>query len=758
MANHGLARAGPATYALIVKQVVPHSAPTRIPFYFFKAHTMPHPISYRSWRNAGGLILSASLLTACGGGGGSAVAPPPAPATASELQLSPAPSQLVAGAAPLVVNATLNGTGSVSWTLAAGGAGSLSAASGATVSYAPPPAGAVYRNTPVTITASSGGLSKSITLTLTPAPGLWLVAGAIGGSGNLDGKGDNVRFDGLADISGDAAGNVYLGGGRRLRMLTPDGTVSTIASDDSYDRGPMVSSPDGTTQYFIRILQYELHLYARKSDGGNKDYGVVSGPTKMAADNNNVYLLYSAPYAAIVRYGAGDGNTVLVAGDYRNRSYVDGPAGVARLDHPTEMLRDRDGNLLVIDDGSLRKVTPDGAISTLVRGQPQDVADDGSGAVLHGARSLTLDRDGNVLLMERPKKDGGYAIRKVSGTTVTTLYVESDPAPAPLESNQYYADEIGYPSPDKLLYATIDGRLIVGNRNTLRTVNPDGSRTPLAGLGLDTGAQGKDGQGAAASYHRPGRLAADRDGNVYSVELRWDTTGDKRYLDESSNRAVLRKTTPSGQVSTILDREMGLITGLAVDRSGRLYFSLKYDANVDRGGAVYRLDANGQTTLIAGAAGAAVPHDALLQVDGTGSAARFFIPEDLAIDADDNLYVTEPNITIGITNFQARLRKITPAGVVSTILAPPRSDDPPPLPGSANLAPDGLHYAVQDNTVVRSNADGSKTVVAGKSKVVGTRLGAPGDALLGKANSIVATGPGTFAIAVDGAILRLVLP
>ena len=710
---------------------------------------MSHPFPIHGWRDAGVLALSAVLLAACGGGGGGAVAPVPTPATASDLQLSPAPARLVAGATPLVMNATLVGTGVISWTLPAGSPGSLSAASGAMVSYAPPPPGAVYRDTPVTITATSGGLSKSVTLTLTPAPGLWLVAGSTGGNGNLDGKGDQARFSGLADIGGDAAGNIYLGGGRRLRMLTPDGVVSTLASDDTYDRGPMAASPDGSTQYFIHFdwdikTGSALRLYARSS-GGNKDYGDLPNPVKMAADNNNVYVLKKTPYSVIVRYGAKDGQAVLVAGAYDTPAYVDGPAGVARLHNPTEMLLDRDGNLIVIDDGSLRKVTPDGAIATLVRGQPQDVADDGSGALLHGARSPTLDRDGNVLLIERPVTGGGYAIRKVSGATVTTLYRESDPAPAPIAGLASYSDEIGFPSPDTLLYAAADGRLIVGNRNTVRTVNADGSRTLLAGLGLDTGAQGTDGQGTAASYHRPGMLAADRDGNVYSVETRWRGDQYHDYFYESSTRAVLRKTTPSGQVSTVFDREMGVITGLAIDRSGRLYFSLVYDAGDFASGAIYRLDAGGRPTLIAGAASA----ETARQVDGAGKLARFVEPRDLAVDADDNLYVSEPDVRVIAAPPPRRLRKITPDGAVSTVAA---------LPSSVNQSPDGLHYAIQDNTVVRTNADGGKTVLIGKANEVGTRLGGLAEARLGITGSIVATGPGTFAIATDGALLRLVLP
>jgi sugar lactone lactonase YvrE len=45
--------------------------------------------------------------------------------------------------------------------------------------------------------------------------------------------------------------------------------------------------------------------------------------------------------------------------------------------------------------------------------------------------------------------------------------------------------------------------------------------------------------------------------------------------------------------------------------------------------------------------------------DGTGSTARFLMPTDVAIDRDDNLYVTDQQDT--------RIRKVTPAGAVTTV-------------------------------------------------------------------------------------------
>ena len=54
--------------------------------------------------------------------------------------------------------------------------------------------------------------------------------------------------------------------------------------------------------------------------------------------------------------------------------------------------------------------------------------------------------------------------------------------------------------------------------------------------------------------------------------------------------------------------------------------------------------------------------------DGTGTAATFNKPSEMAIDAAGNMYVTDHDNFNGFTNM---IRKITPAGVVSTLLGSP---------------------------------------------------------------------------------------
>lgn len=163
--------------------------------------------------------------------------------------------------------------------------------------------------------------------------------------------------------------------------------------------------------------------------------------------------------------------------------------------------------------------------------------------------------------------------------------------------------------------------------------------TTLAG----NGTQGNlNGTGSAAEFSHPFGVAVDGSGNVY--------VGDE-------NNALIRKITSGGSVTTLAGSGYGYVDGsglsaeffnpdgVVVDGAGNIYVA-DYTNNrirkVSPAGAV--------TTVAGGTEGYA---------DGTGTAAEFFSPRGIAIDASGNLYVADV--------FNHRIRKITPAGVVTTL-------------------------------------------------------------------------------------------
>jgi sugar lactone lactonase YvrE len=168
-----------------------------------------------------------------------------------------------------------------------------------------------------------------------------------------------------------------------------------------------------------------------------------------------------------------------------------------------------------------------------------------------------------------------------------------------------------------------------------------GLTTTLAGNG-SVGAA--DGAGAAASFNSPAGMAVDASGNVYVADQNNNT------IRKITSAAVVTTFAGSG-VSGAVDAtgtaaSFNVPFGLAVDASGNVYVG---DVGNNK---IRKITPAGVVTTFAGsgAQGAA---------DGSGTAASFNGPAGVAADAAGNLYVADQvNNTI---------RKITPAGVVTTL-------------------------------------------------------------------------------------------
>jgi sugar lactone lactonase YvrE len=189
-----------------------------------------------------------------------------------------------------------------------------------------------------------------------------------------------------------------------------------------------------------------------------------------------------------------------------------------------------------------------------------------------------------------------------------------------------------------------NGNLYVADllNNAIRKITPTGVVTTLAGSGSSSEA---DGLGTAASFNEPSSVAVDASGNVYVT----DEVG-----------MVIRKITPAGQVSTIAGivsqqgstdgpaatATFSFPSGVAIDTSGNLYVADSGDNKIRK------ITPAGNVSTLAGSGTQG-------SADGPGTAASFNNPSGVAVDANGNVYVADQD--------NDEVRKITPAGVVSTL-------------------------------------------------------------------------------------------
>ena len=221
---------------------------------------------------------------------------------------------------------------------------------------------------------------------------------------------------------------------------------------------------------------------------------------------------------------------------------ANGPGPNASFSAPSGIAVDAAGNVYVADYGNhlIRKITPDGVVSTLAgSGAPGAADGQGTAASFFSPTGVATDVAGNVYVADY----GNNLVRKISPAGVVTTLAGANPAfgyfnsptgiTADATGNVYVAD---YRNDRVELINTI-GQIITlahfyypsgltlgaaGNmyvslpiNNQVWQINATGQAVALAGSGLP----GSDnGIGAAASFYSPSGIAADAAGDIYVAD------------------------------------------------------------------------------------------------------------------------------------------------------------------------------------------------------------------------------------------------
>ncbi len=320
----------------------------------------------------------------------------------------------------------------------------------------------------------------------------------------------------------------------------------------------------------------------------------------------------------------------------------DGVGANARFSNPDALAVDRLGNLYVADrdNHTVRRVSPDGVVTTLAGSAGTSGSADGLGAAARFLRpgGITVDSAGNVFVADT----GNFTIRKVTPAgSVTTI--------AGLAGAWGAEDGIGAAARFRSVQAlAIDGADTIfaadTTNSTIRKLTSLGVVTTLAGSAGSFGSE--DGTGTAARFRFPNGVAIDVGGNVYVADT----------LNET-----IRRITPGGTVTTVAGTPG--ITGHEDGDGSAAEFHYPWGVTVDRAGDIWvadyvnctirRMTSDGTVITVAGSA------PSTGSADGSGSAARFFYPTAVAADSSGNVYVTD--------SLNNTVRRVAPGGAVTTL-------------------------------------------------------------------------------------------
>ncbi|SOB85294.1 NHL domain-containing protein [Streptomyces sp. 1331.2] len=286
--------------------------------------------------------------------------------------------------------------------------------------------------------------------------------GTVAGTGTAGFSGDNgpaakAQLSYPRGVAVDGAGTLYLtdGENHRIRKITADGTITTIAGTGtagfSGDNGPaakaQLNCPTGLvvdstgTLHFIDRDNHRIRKITAdgtittiagtdtgtgaagfSGDNGPADQAQLNRPHGLAMDGTGTLYFTDADNHRIRKITA-EGTITTIAGTGTADSTGDGgPADEAQLNCPTGLVVDGTGVLYIAEYNShrVRKITAEGTITTIAGTGTADSTGDGGPAdeaQLNNPLGLALDCVGTLYISEY----GGHRIRKVTSPATAGL-------------------------------------------------------------------------------------------------------------------------------------------------------------------------------------------------------------------------------------------------------------------------------------------------------------------------------------------------
>ena len=499
-----------------------------------------------------------------------------------------------------------------------------------------------------------------------------------------------------------------------MKLLTLGAAiVSMMLIGCDSDRLPVSEDarPDAETTYTITTI---AGADAASSDGGPAVEAFLNFPYSLAVDDaGNLYVADTENHR-VRKVDAESGIITTFAGTGEEGFAGDGgPATEAKLDWPSGVALDSQGNVYIADQENerIRKVDAEGVITTFAgsgsyryRGEEDGIP--ATEARLNWPTGVAVDAEDNVFIAD----SYNGIIRKVNAEGITTTIAGSGRIFG--FGVIQHAEDVGDAGPatearldwPTALAVDAAGNVYIADRghDRIRKVDTDGIITTIAGTG-EPGFGGDGGPAAEAQISGAAGITLDEEKGY-------------AYIADTGNNRIRRIDLETGIITTVAGgyddgdesdtaSQIAAPRGVAFGADGNLYIA-------DTGNHQIRIweDTDGTPTPVAGVGG--------LGDGGLATAARLFRPRGITIAGDGTVYITDTD--------QHRVRKVDSEGIITTFAGTGEQgydgDDGPATnahlsyPGGVAIGPGGHLYIadVGNNRIRRVDAEtGVITTFAG---------------------------------------------